>query len=168
MDVKHSLYRNKLIKNNNIVITSKSCIDDENVITSNSNTMGGFTVTPTAPQMTDVTTNRCGEAKRRTVDVKLAIPILALMLFLFSNLALSEIVIGDQYVYTYAKIYFQVSAPPAPPIEPVRFFVSFGISFVAISFLFRFFDIEFSTSGFLKMLGLALAIAILISILTLI
>jgi len=26
--------------------------------------MGGFTVTPTAPQMTDVFPNRCGEAVR--------------------------------------------------------------------------------------------------------
>jgi len=102
------------------------------------------------------------------MNVKLAIQILALMLFLFPNLALSEIVIGDQYVYTYARIYFEVSAPPTPPIEPVRMLMSLGVSVVGISLLLRFLDIEFSISGVLKILGIALATAILISTLTLI
>lgn len=102
------------------------------------------------------------------MDVKFVIPLLAVMLFLFPNLALSEIVIGDQYVYTYAKIYFQVSAPPTPPVEPVKMLISLGVSIVGISLLFRFLDIEFSKEGFLKMLVTTFAISALITMLTII
>lgn len=102
------------------------------------------------------------------MDKKFVIPILAMMLFLFPNLALSEIVVGDQYVYTYAKIYFQVSAPPTPPVEPVRMLISLGISVVAISYLFRHIDIDFSSRGISKLLAMIFVISALTAILTLI
>jgi len=102
------------------------------------------------------------------MDAKFVITILAALLVLIPNLALSEVVIGDNYVYTYARVYFEVSAPQPTAPEPVRMFVSLGVSFVVISLLFRFFDFELSASGVLKILGIALAISIIISILTLI
>jgi len=66
MDGKHLFYMNGLLKDRVRVIVTKFYKDDENnnSLASRSNTMGGFTVTPTAPQMTDVILNRCGEAVR--------------------------------------------------------------------------------------------------------
>jgi len=58
---------NKLIKKNNRIMKCKICNYEENrdvIAVLNLYKMGGFTVTPTAPQMTDVTTNRCGETVR--------------------------------------------------------------------------------------------------------
>jgi len=58
---------NKLIKKNYRIMKCRICDFEENrdvIAVLNLYRMGGFTVTPTAPQMTDVIPNRCGEAVR--------------------------------------------------------------------------------------------------------
>jgi len=57
----------KLIKKNNRIMKCRFCNYEENrdvIAVLNLYKMGGFTVTPTAPQMTDVIPNRCGETVR--------------------------------------------------------------------------------------------------------